>query len=168
MRNGLRGVHRVMRRLVFSACLLVLLMAGMAFGEMKIIVAIAGKNLYATLEENPASRALYDRLPLTFNMRNMYGWQMGCMLPYAMPTGQLTSTNYKVGDIIYWPPRHTLAILYKQNGQRFQRQHLGHIDSGVEVFASAGDIEVTLAPYEEPPAEYGPPLVIDKPEQPAK
>ena len=150
MRNGLCGLFWIMRRLVLSAVLLVMIAAGAAFADMKIIVAIAGKNFYATLEENPASRALYDHLPLTFKMRNIYGWQMACGLPYTLPTGRLSANNYKVGDIIYWPPRHNLAILYKQNGQRFQRQHLGHIDAGAEEFASMGDVEVTFAPYEEP------------------
>ena len=139
-----------MRRLILSALLLVLLIAGCACAEMRIIVAIQGKNLYATLDENPASRSLYERLPLTFRMRNLYDREVSCNLPYTLPTGQLSANNYRVGDIIYLPSRRVLAILYKQNGLRFQRQHLGHIDSGVEVFETTGDIEVTFAPYEEP------------------
>ena len=150
MRNGLRWVHRVMRRLVLSALLLVILSAGIASAEMKIIVAIDGKNLYAALEENPASRAIYDRLPLTFKMKNLYNREVSCLLPYTLPTGVLAGNNYKVGDIVYLPARHSLAILYKQNGERYRRQHLGHIDEGVEVLAKAGEIEVTFAPFEEP------------------
>ena len=160
MRNGLRRVHWVMRRLVFSALLLVLLIAGCACAEMRIIVAIQGKNLYATLEENPASRALYERMPLTFRMRNLYSREVSCSLPYPLTTGQLSANNYRVGDIIYLPSRHSLAILYKQNGLRFQRQHLGHIDEGVEVFATTGDVEVTFAPYEEPPIPSPEPITI--------
>ena len=135
-------------------------MAGCAYADMKIIVAIQGKNLYATLEENPASRAFYERLPITVPMRDLYDREMCYNLPYALTTGRLVAGNYKVGDIIYWPPRHSLAILYKQNGERFQRQHLGHIDSGVEVFETTGDIEVTFAPYEEPPIPAPEPITF--------
>lgn len=130
--------------------LLVVLTVGTACADMRIIVAIAGTNLYATLEENPASRALYERLPLTVRMRELYDREMCYNLPYTLPTGKLVANNYSVGDIIYWPPQRSLVILYKQNGERFQRQHLGHIDFGAEVFEKTGDIEVTFAPYEEP------------------
>lgn len=124
--------------------------AGQAKRELRIIVAANGKNLYATLDDNPASRALYELLPITVNMRNLYGREMCYNLPGVLKTGQLVAGNYKVGDIIYWPPRQSLVILYKQNNERFRRQHLGHIDSGVEMFSKLDNILVTFAPYEEP------------------
>ena len=137
-----------MRRLA-AGLVLLLVLAGVACAEdMKIIIAANGKNLTATLEDNPASRALYELMPITVNMQDLYGREMCYHLPAKLPTGKLTGTNYSVGDIIYWPPRRSLVILYKQNGERFQRQHLGHIDSGVEMFATTGDTVVTFAPAE--------------------
>lgn len=56
----------------------------------------------------------------------------------------MRSDGYEVGDLAYWPPRHSFVILYEQNGEQFERQHLGHIDSGVEVFESTGDVDVTF------------------------
>ncbi|MBQ9897421.1 MAG: hypothetical protein IJM40_08925, partial [Synergistaceae bacterium] len=47
-----------------------------------------------------------------------------------------------VGDLIYWPPMHSFVILYRQNGEKFRRQHLGKVLSGVEIFESTGDAEV--------------------------
>lgn len=134
---------------ILLALLALLVIAGAAqAGEMRIIIAANGKNLYATLEDNPASRALYELMPITVKMQDLYEREMCYHLPAALPTGKLVANNYKVGDIIYWPPRRSLVILYKQNGERFQRQHLGHIDSGAEMFAATGDIEVTFAPAE--------------------
>jgi hypothetical protein len=129
--------------------LLLALWAGSAFADdMKIIVAVNGKNLYATLEDNPASRALYAQMPFTVKMQDLYKREMCFHMSAKLPESKQVATNYKVGDIIYWPPRMSLVILYKQNGERFRRQHLGHIDSGVEIFQTTGDTEVTFAPAE--------------------
>ena len=45
---------------------------------------------------------------------------------------------------MYWAPRGSFVILYKQNGEEFERQQLGHIDQGVELFDGAGDKKVTF------------------------
>ena len=62
----------------------------------------------------------------------------------ALPDGETRSDGYAVGDIAYWPPRGSLVILYAQNGERFERVHLGHIDGGAEIFRSMGDADVTF------------------------
>lgn len=50
--------------------------------------------------------------------------------------------GYEVGEIVYYPPMHSFVIMYKQNGEHFQMQSIGRIDSGVEVFDGIGDIDV--------------------------
>ena len=131
---------------ILAAILAVMVMAGVAnAADMRITVTAGGKTLHATLEDNPASRALYDRLPLTLMMDDLYDREMCYNLEDALPASRQVSDSYKVGDIIYWPPRRSLVILYRQNGERFSRQYLGHIDEGVEMFESTGDIEVTFA-----------------------
>lgn len=137
-----------MRRLAGGLLLLVFLSGIARADEMRIIIAIKGRNLYATLEDNPASRALYQLMPFTVKMKNLYSRELSYQMPFKLPEAKQVSTNYKVGDIIYWPPRRSLAILYKQNGERFRRQHLGHIDSGAEIFANSGEIEVSFVPAE--------------------
>ena len=110
--------------------------------EMKIKITAGGKTLTATLEDNPTSRAFMAKLPLTLPMLDLYGREMCYHFDSALPTDKLTSTNYEVGELIYWPPRHSFVILYKQNGERFERQHVGHVDSGVEIFDGMGDADV--------------------------
>lgn len=63
----------------------------------------------------------------------------------ALATDNIRSDRYEVGDIAYWPPAGSLVILYEQNGERFSRQHIGHIDSGVEFFSTTGDTSVTFS-----------------------
>ena len=112
-------------------------------GEMKIKFMAGGQEFAATLEDNPTSRAFMEKLPTKLKMENLYEREMCYHYPEALPAGTLRDDNYQVGDIIYWPPRHSFVILYKQNGEKFERQHLGHIDSGdLSIFNNAGDMEI--------------------------
>ena len=151
MRDGLCRLHGVMRRLGAVLILVLLFLAGsVEAADMKILVVIKGHNLPAVLEDNPASRLLYELLPVTVKMQNVYNRELSCTLPGKLPVSKLSANNYSVGDIIYLPHRNSLAILYKQNGERFRRQHLGHILSGAEYLKNAGTIDVTFAPSPEP------------------
>ncbi len=139
-----------MRRF-FAGVLAVLFLAGNVHAEdMRIIIAIKGRNLFATLEDNPASRMLYELMPITLKMKNVYQREMSYTLPGKLPVQKLSANEYRAGDIIYWPHRNSIAIIYKHNGEKFRRQNIGHIDSGVEVFRNITETDVTFAPYVEP------------------
>lgn len=113
-------------------------------GELKIKITADGKEWTAELEDNATTRALMEKLPLTLPMMDLYGREMCYRFDEALPTEQLRSDGYEVGDLAYWPPRHSFVILYEQNGEEFERQHLGHIASGVELFDGMGDVTVTI------------------------
>lgn len=112
--------------------------------ELKIKITADGHELTAVMEDNAASRAFMEKLPMTLPMLDLYGREMCYRFDEALPTDSLTSSGYVVGDLAYWPPRHSLVILYEQNGEHFERQHLGHINSGVEVFRNIGNVNVTF------------------------
>ena len=139
-----------MRRLAVIVVWLWILSGNAQAAEMKLIVAINGKNLYASLEDNPASRALYAQMPFTVTMKNVYKREVCTGLPFNLPVSKLAGNNYAVGDIIYWPTRRSLAILYRQNGERFRRQHLGHIEAGAEIFGKTETVDVSFIPITEP------------------
>ena len=139
-----------MRKIVLAVCVLLLLAGNVQAEDLRIIIAIKGRNLFATLEDNPASRMLYDLMPITVKMRNVYQREMSCTLPGKLPISKLSANACRVGDIIYLPHRNSLSIIYKESGERFRRQNLGHIDSGAEVLAALGDIDVSFAPFVEP------------------
>lgn len=112
---------------------------------MQIKITVGDTELFATLEDNATTRALIDQMPMTLSMSDLYGREMCYRYGAdALPTDELRSDGYEVGDIAYWPPRGSLVILYEQNGEQFERQHLGHISEGVEVFSTTGDAEVTF------------------------
>lgn len=116
---------------------------------IKINITVNGKTLTAVLEDNPTTQALVQKLPLNLPMLNLYGREMCYRFDEALPAGQLRSDNYEVGDIAYWPPRHSFVILYKQNGERFERQHLGRIINGdLSVFESGGEMQVSFSKAE--------------------
>lgn len=113
--------------------------------NMQIRITVGDTELFATLEDNATTRALIEQMPMTLSMNDLYGREMCYRYgANALPTDSLRSDGYAVGDIAYWPPRGSLVILYEQNGEQFERQHLGHIDSGVEIFATTGDTQVTF------------------------
>lgn len=113
--------------------------------EVRVKITVGDQELLAVLEDNATTRAILKQLPMTLPMRDLYGREMCYRYgAYALPTDDLRSDGYAVGDIAYWPPGGSLVILYRQNGEQFERQHLGHIASGVEIFESTGDANVTF------------------------
>ena len=50
----------------------------------------------------------------------------------ALPANEVSYRGYEVGEIVYWPPRHSFVILYAQNGEHFDMQPIGRIEKGVE------------------------------------
>ena len=113
--------------------------------EVRIKITVGDTELFADLEDNSTTRALIEQMPMTLSMSDLYGREMCYRYgANALPTDSLRSDGYAVGDIAYWPPRGSLVILYEQNGEQFERQHLGHISEGVEAFATTGDTDVTF------------------------
>lgn len=105
-------------------------------------ITVNGHTLYATLEDNATTRAIAERLPMTLPMMDLYGREMCYRFPDALPTDNARTRGYEVGEIVYYPPMHSFVIMYRQNGEHFQMQSIGRIDSGVELFDGIGDVEV--------------------------
>ena len=103
-----------------------------------IKISVNGTELTAVLENNVTTRALVEQMPI-YDREMCYNYGAG-----AFPTETLRNDSYEVGDIIYWPTAGSFVILYRQNGEQFSRQHLGHIESGVEVFETTGNTDVTF------------------------
>ena len=113
--------------------------------SMQIKITVGDTEFFATLEDNATTRAWMEEMPMTLSMSDLYDREMCYRYGNGtFPTDSLRSDGYEVGDLAYWPPMGSLVILYEQNGEQFERQHLGHIDSGVEVLANTGDVDVTF------------------------
>lgn len=120
-----------------------------ANGITKIKITFGQNEIYADFEDNATSRALIDKMPFTIPMMNLYGREMCYRYgANALPTTKLRYDGYQIGDIAYWPPAGSLVILYKQNGEEFERQHIGHIDGNVSIFAGLGTTDITFSKIE--------------------
>ncbi|MCM1322487.1 MAG: cyclophilin-like fold protein [Bacteroides sp.] len=117
--------------------------------EIKIKITAKGKTLDAVLDDNATSRDLLSKMPFTVEMLDLYGREMCYHFPDALALASTRSDGYEVGDIAYWPPRHSLVILYEQNGERFSRVHLGKVKGDVSIFDNAGTTKVTFEEAEE-------------------
>lgn len=101
--------------------------------------------IHATLYDNAAAQKIWDSLPKTYPMMNLYGREMCCRMGAgSLPTNEAKDTGYKVGDISYWPPAGSLVILYKQNGEIFEQQPIGHTDDDVSFFNGMTDTNITF------------------------
>ena len=110
----------------------------------KLKITVGDTVLTATLLDNATARAFVAKLPQTLPMQDLYSREMVYRFPDPLPTDNVQTTGYKVGEIIYWPPRHSFVIMYAQNGERFSMQKVGHIDVGIEFFRHTGNVDVTF------------------------
>lgn len=112
--------------------------------EMKVKITVNGRSLTATFFDNVTAKAFLEKLPCTLPMMDLYGREMCYRFPDALPTDNAYTQGYEVGEIVYYPPMHSFVIMYRQNGERFQMQKIGRVDSGVEVFDGIGDVDVSF------------------------
>ncbi|MDR1346956.1 MAG: hypothetical protein LBJ63_00780 [Prevotellaceae bacterium] len=109
---------------------------------MKLKMTFGNKELTATFQNNATSRAFIEKLPLTLPMQDLYFREMCYRFPDALPANEASVRGYETGEIIYYPPLHSFVIMYAQNGERFNMQTIGRVDSNVEVFKNIGNINV--------------------------
>ena len=112
---------------------------------VKLKITVDGKVMTANIEHNRTVLSFLGQLPLSLPMKILYDREMCYHYGVgALPAADTRHDPYEVGDIIYWPPRGSFVILYKQNGEEFERVPIGHIDEGVEIFDGGGDRTVTF------------------------
>ena len=113
--------------------------------RMRITITAGDHVITATLYDNAAGRALWDKLPLTLPMMNLYGREMCYRFGAGvLPDDDAADTGYEIGDISYWPPAGSLVILYKQNGEVFEQQPIGHTDDDISFFDGMPDTEIAF------------------------
>lgn len=93
--------------------------------------------------DNATGRAIRSQLPLKMKMADLYGRELCYRFRAPLPTDNVAYTRYEVGEIVYWPPRHSFVIMYAQNGEMFDMQKIGKILSPLPVHWS-GDVEVEI------------------------
>lgn len=113
--------------------------------EIKVRITVGDETLTATFIDNPASRRLVEKFPLTLPMEDLYSREMYYSFQEELPAPDAGRYGYEIGDIAYWTPGKGLVIFYEQNGEIISGlQMIGRIDSGAEIFKETGDAEVTF------------------------
>lgn len=112
--------------------------------EFKIKIKVGKHEITAILTDNATTRDFVSRLPLTLPMLDLYGREMCYRFPRGLATDMVETSGYEVGDIVYYPPRHSFVIMYAQNGERFGMQKMGKITSGIGIFKGIGNTEMTV------------------------
>ena len=111
---------------------------------MKIQIEARGKKWTISLENNETARALYAKLPLTLDMEDLYGLELCCRFRKALPAREVEMRGYEIGEVVYWPPRHSFVILYRQNGEAFDMQSVGRVESGIDELAQLRDSQFSV------------------------
>lgn len=117
----------------------------------KIKIIVNDSILSAEVENNATTRALLDLMPMKLPMLNLYTRELTYRFKQALPANEAHTSGYRVGDIAYWPPRHSFVIFYNQTGEIINElQPIGHINTGnLAQFRSSGDVTVSFQQIKE-------------------
>jgi hypothetical protein len=96
----------------------------------------------ATLTDTPPARQFAAMLPLTVQLKDVWGQAKSGPLPHALTTeGSTPIHDPTPGDIYFWPQTDVIAIYYDNLGQQVPDPGLillGIIDNGLDSLARAG------------------------------
>lgn len=116
-------------------------------GTVQMRITVGDQVLTAMLEDNATTHAIADRLPMTLTMLDLYSREMCYRFEEALPANEAGVSGFEVGDIIYWPPRHSFVIMYHQDGEQFEMQKVGRINASAETIGNLfgnGNVSVTF------------------------
>ena len=103
------------------------------------------QTLMATFDDNATSRALVGMMPMTLPMLDLYDDEMCYRFTgNPLPTDNVTYYLHKKGEIFYWPPGPSFVIRYVETDEYLDIQHIGQVDSGVDVLNGIGNIDMTF------------------------
>ena len=109
----------------------------------KLNITVNGRSFSATMEDNTASRALLDMLPLTISMSDYSGFEKVGSLGASLPTSNAQTTTQE-GDVVLYNGNQ-IVIFYGSNSWSYTR--LAHVDdlTGWAEALGSGDVTVTFA-----------------------
>ena len=109
----------------------------------KLKIEVDGHSFTATLEENDATAALLELLPLTISMSDYSGFEKVGSLGTSLPTGNAQTTT-QAGDVVLYNGNQ-IVIFYGSNSWSYTR--LAHVDdlTGWAEALGNGDVTVTFS-----------------------
>lgn len=114
---------------------------GNAMPQLKI--EVGGQVFTATLLDNPTTRALLDRLPMTISMSELNGNEKYYYLPESLPTNSQRPGNIHAGDLMLYGSD-CLVLFYESFSSGYSYTRLGTVDdpNGLAAALGSGSVKV--------------------------
>lgn len=106
----------------------------------KLKIEVGGHSFTATLEQNDATAALVDMLPLTISMSDYSGFEKVGSLGASLPTSNAQTTT-QAGDVVLYNGNQ-IVIFYGSNSWSYTR--LAHVDDLTDWADALGSGDVTV------------------------
>jgi hypothetical protein len=114
-----------------------------AAGGVPVVLRFGDQFATATLVDGRAAREFAAMLPLTVKLTDRMGQAKSGRLPHSLDlTGAHRRSHSTVGEIIYWSPSDTVAIVYDGLGPTLPDPgvvRLGVVGIGLDDIADAGN-----------------------------
>lgn len=114
-----------------------------AMPQLKI--EAGGQTFTATLVDNPTTRTLLERLPMTISMGELNGNEKYYYLPESLPTNSQRPGNIHAGDLMLYGSD-CLVLFYESFSSGYSYTRLGSVDdsSGLAAALGRGSVEVSF------------------------
>ncbi|MGH3924508.1 MAG: cyclophilin-like fold protein [Pseudonocardiaceae bacterium] len=117
---------------------------------MRIRLTVGEASATARLYDNDTARDFASLLPVTITVHDLGGREKAGALPREL-TGGCGQSEYRAGQLGYWPPSKDLALYYHEDGFRIPGPGIvmiGEIESGLDAITVASDndtLTITVA-----------------------
>lgn len=83
---------------------------------MRVRLIAGSESVPATLYDNPTAADLASLLPVSVDMRDLFGREKAGPLARGLVQGARAQSTFEVGDLGYWSPNGDLAVYYNHDG----------------------------------------------------
>lgn len=113
--------------------------------KVNVKIRVEDVVLLATLDKNPTSHDLIQKLPITLTLKDLYRREKYINL-FELEATQSNTTDFSRGDISYYLPNQALVFYYEGEKEPLNGLvKLGEVTEGIETLEKyPGDVEVTI------------------------
>lgn len=117
---------------------------------MKIRIDVSGGPVTATLDNNDSSRDFVKQLPMKLTLEDYASTEKISDLPKPLSIqGAPAGFTPSAGDVAFYAPWGNLAIFHKDFKYSSGLIKLGRVDSGLDILARPGPLEVKITLVDE-------------------
>ena len=116
--------------------------------SLKVTIQVANQGFTATLFDNPTTRALIEKLPMTIQMDELNGNEKYYYMPDQLPTSSERVGYINKGDIMLYG-KDCLVLFYESFSSSYSYTKLGYIEDPeyLDSVLRDGSIAVTFLKY---------------------